>query len=80
MTNSTEKTVSTLSDQIDDLQTRLTFQEDALLTLSQQIALQDQELQTARQHIQLLNEKLNDLFYQLEQRAEGIVIERPPHY
>lgn len=70
----------TTAEQIADLQTRLTFQEDALQVMSGQMALQAQELQTARQQIQLLNQKLNELFYQLEQRSAAPADERPPHY
>lgn len=68
------------AEQIADLQTRLAFQEDALQEMSNQIALQAQELQMARQQIQLLNQKLNELFNQLDQRAAAPADERPPHY
>ncbi len=68
------------AEQIADLQTRLAFQEDALQEMSNQMALQAQELQMARQQIQLLNQKLNELFNQLDQRAAAPADERPPHY
>lgn len=76
MTNSIE----VLAVQVIDLQSRLAFQEDALQSLSSQMALQAQELQVARQHIQMLNQKLNDLFLQLEQKSAEPLQERPPHY
>jgi len=76
MTNSFE----TLEVQVIDLQSRLAFQEDALQALSGQMAVQAQELQLARQHIQMLNQKLNDLFLQLEQKSPDLLQERPPHY
>lgn len=76
MTNSIE----ILAVQVIDLQSRLAFQEDALQSLSGQMAMQAQELQLARQHIQMLNQKLNDLFLQLEQKLAEPLQERPPHY
>lgn len=79
MTNSTDSQAA-LAEQIVDLQSRLLFQEDALQEMSGQMALQAQELQVARQHIQLLNQKLTDLFFQLEQRGAAQTDERPPHY
>lgn len=79
MTNSTDSQAA-LAEQIVDLQSRLLFQEDALQEMSAQMALQAQELQVARQHIQLLNQKLTDLFFQLEQRGAAQTDERPPHY
>lgn len=76
MTNSIE----TLGNQVIDLQSRLAFQEDALQALNGQVALQARELQQAQQHIRLLNQKLNDLFQQLQQKAADPLQERPPHY
>lgn len=80
MTNSSEISSVELTEQIHDLQTRLAFQEDALQIMSEQMALQAQELLLAREQMQVLNKKINDLFYQLEQRAEAPPNERPPHY
>lgn len=80
MTNYSESGAANAAEQIADLQTRLEFQEDALRVMSGQMALQAQELQTARQQIQLLNQKLNELFNQLDQRGAAPADERPPHY
>lgn len=80
MTSYSDRGTVTAAEQIADLQTRLAFQEDALQVMSGQMALQAQELLTARQQIQLLNQKLNDLFHQLEQRGAAPADERPPHY
>lgn len=80
MTNSFDCGAMTDAEQIADLQTRLAFQEDALQEMSNQMALQAQELQMARQQIRLLNQKLNELFNQLDQRAAAPADERPPHY
>lgn len=68
------------AEQIADLQTRLAFQEDTLQVMSGQMALQAQELQTARQQIHILNQKLNELFNQVDQRSAAPADERPPHY
>lgn len=76
MTSSAES----LEAQVIDLQTRLAFQEDTLQTLSGQMAVQAQELQLARQQIRLLNQKLNELFLQLDPKAAQPLQERPPHY
>lgn len=65
--------------QIDDLQTRVAFQEDALQVLSDQIATHAEQLRLAREHIQLLNQKLNELSAQAESKT-GVAEARPPHY
>jgi uncharacterized coiled-coil protein SlyX len=62
-----------------DLQMRIAFQEDALLQMSQQMALQGDELKKAQGHIVLLNQKLNDLLTALDDQ-NPIVDQRPPHY
>jgi SlyX protein len=72
--------IEALSTQVIDLQSRLAFQEDALQTLSGQMAQQSQDLRLARQHIQLLNQKLNDLLRQPDPSAMDSLQERPPHY
>lgn len=65
--------------QIDDLQTRVAFQEDALQVLSEQIAAHAEQLRLAREHIQLLNQKLNELSAQAENETD-VAEARPPHY
>lgn len=65
--------------QIDDLQTRVAFQEDALQVLSDQIATHAEQLRLAREHIQLLNQKLNELSAQAESKT-GVAEAPPPHY
>jgi SlyX protein len=69
-----------IDDQIVELQTRLSFQEDAIQALNLQVAKQDQELQITQRQILLLNQKINDLFFQLEKQQPNGGIERPPHY
>lgn len=71
---------STLQAQIDDLQSRAAFQEEALQVMSEQIAKQAEELLLARDHIQLLNQKLNEFLAQADAKSSAPVDERPPHY
>ena len=66
--------------QIDDLQSRLAFQEDALQVMSGQMAEQANELLLAREHIQLLNQKLNELMAQMDVKSSEPLDECPPHY
>lgn len=66
--------------QIDDLQSRLAFQEDALQVMSAQVAGQADELLLAREHIRLLNHKLNELLAQVDAKASEPLDECPPHY
>lgn len=62
-----------------DVQMRLTFQEDTILQLSNQMAKQAEELHIAQGHIQLLNQKLNHLLATVDEQ-NPIVDQRPPHY
>lgn len=65
--------------QIDDLQTRVAFQEDVLQVLSDQIAAHAEQLRLAREHIQLLNQKLNESLAQAENKT-AVAEALPPHY
>jgi SlyX protein len=80
MTNYSETDIEHQAELIADLQMRLAFQEDTLQVMSGQMALQAQELHIAQQQIQLLNQKLNELFNQLDQRGAAPADEPPPHY
>lgn len=66
--------------QIEDLQSRVTFQEDTLQALDHRLAEQDLELQTLRAQMQILNKKLTELMSQLESQGGPPASERPPHY
>lgn len=70
---------SPIQAQIDDLQSRVAFQEETLQTMSDLVAGQAEELHLARQHIQLLNQKLNELL-QGDIKSSSQLDERPPHY
>lgn len=69
-----------MNDDIADLQLRVSFQDDAISRLSDQVALQDKELIEAKLHIKLLREKLTDLSHEMDQVAPSQKSERPPHY
>lgn len=62
---------------IEDLQSRLVFQEDAIDHLNKTIAQQDQAIELLRQQIQYLYGQLKQLS---EQRSEASQNEIPPHY
>lgn len=71
---------SSTQTQIDDLQSRIAFQEDALQIMSEQIAEQADDLRLAREHIHVLNQKLNEVLAQVDTRPSSQHNERPPHY
>lgn len=68
-----------MNQQVIDLQSRISHQEDSIQVMSLQLAKQADELKVAQKHIELLNNKLNDVMNVLEsqQMPDG---ERPPHY
>jgi SlyX protein len=63
-----------------DLEQRLAFQEDALLKLSDQLALQDRDLLNLRTEMRHLHDRLQDALFALEQQSKAAPTERPPHY
>ena len=63
---------------IEDLQSRLVFQEDAIDHLNKTIAQQDQAIELLRQQVQYLYGQVKQLSEQ--QRAESPQSEIPPHY
>lgn len=71
---------ASLQAQIDDLQTRVAFQEDAIQIMSEQLAVQAESLHFAREHIHLLNQKMNEILVQAEDNTGSAQNERPPHY
>lgn len=66
--------------QIDELQSRLAFQDDALQIMSEQIAGQADHLRLLQEHIRLLNQKLNELLAHGDAKSSASIDERPPHY
>ena len=69
-----------ITEQIADLQARVTFQEDTISKLSDHIAVQDKELIEAQRQIAMLREKLLDIMTEVDQLGPLKAQERPPHY
>jgi uncharacterized coiled-coil protein SlyX len=65
-----------LSDRIDVLETRLTFQDETIETLNQTITAQWQQIDALTRQIAALSQRLQEA----ETQAPGPVNERPPHY
>lgn len=59
-----------------DLQSRLSFQEDALSSLNEIVARQSTEIHNLQKQLQVLYKKIDDLKYDLEQDSST----PPPHY
>ena len=68
--------VKTLSERIDALETRLTFQDDTIETLNQTITAQWKQIDTLTRQIAALNARLQEA----EAQAPTPGNERPPHY
>jgi uncharacterized coiled-coil protein SlyX len=69
-----------MNNDIADLQERITFQDDVIAKLSDQIALHDRDLMDTKQQLRMLREKLLELSEDFEQIAPSNSGERPPHY
>lgn len=69
-----------MNEDIADLQLRLSFQDDTIIKLSDQIALQDKELTEMKLHIKYLREKCLDLSHEMDQVLPTQKTEKPPHY
>ena len=68
--------VKTLSDRIDVLETRLTFQDVTIETLNKTITAQWQKIDALTRQVAALSERLQEA----ETHAAGAVDEPPPHY
>lgn len=68
-----------LRQRVDELETRLAFQEDTLNTLDRVVAEQDQLISRQQLQLQLLAEKFKSMESRLDQ-PQAVVDERPPHY
>jgi SlyX protein len=66
----------TLSDRIDALETRLTFQDETIETLNKTITAQWQHIDALTRQVANLNERLQEA----ERHAPAIGNEPPPHY
>jgi uncharacterized coiled-coil protein SlyX len=68
--------VKTLSERIDALEMRLTYQDDAVETLNQTITAQWLKIDALTRQVAELRERLQEA----EGNATGPANERPPHY
>ncbi|MCK1423171.1 SlyX family protein [Bradyrhizobium sp. 180] len=68
--------IKTLSERIDALEMRLSYQDDTIETLNQTITAQWKQIDALTRHIAQLSERLQDA----EANAPGPANERPPHY
>ncbi len=67
-----------MSEEIEDLQARLAFQEDLINGLNIQVANQEQAMQMMQKQMQILYKKFSSLSEHLGDSDEGD--EPPPHY
>lgn len=65
---------------LEDLQSRLTFQEDTLTQLNRVVARQDEQIARLEQQLAALAGKYRGLRDALEEQSDTPVDERPPHY
>jgi SlyX protein len=68
--------LKTLSERIDVLETRLTFQDETIETLNKTITAQWQKIDALTRQLVHLSERLQEA----ETRAPGGANEPPPHY
>jgi SlyX protein len=67
---------TTLSDRIDALETRLTFQDETIETLNKAITAQWKQIDALTRQLTHLNERLQEA----ETHVPGAANEPPPHY
>ncbi|MEA2836318.1 MAG: SlyX protein [Bradyrhizobium sp.] len=67
---------TSLSDRIDVLETRLTFQDETIEMLNKTITAQWLRIDTLTRQVEALNERLREA----EANAPGAANEPPPHY
>ena len=68
--------IKSLSERIDMLETRLTYQDDTIETLNQTITAQWKHIDALTRQVAQLNERLQEA----EANAPGPSNEPPPHY
>ena len=68
--------IKTLSDRIDALETRLTFQDETIETLNKTITAQWQQIDALKRQVEALSERLQEA----ESHAPEPANEPPPHY
>jgi SlyX protein len=65
---------------VEELQSQLAFQEDALNQLDTALAGQQKDMQTLAHQFELLKERQKELAAQQEQAPASLEDEKPPHY
>ncbi|MCQ3829728.1 SlyX family protein [Microbulbifer elongatus] len=68
-----------LEARVDELETRLAFQEDTLTQLNDTIAQQDAQLRALVARLKEVSEKYQDLMFEMN-KGDKPGEERPPHY
>jgi len=76
MSDARTRSEKTLSERIDVLETRLTFQDETIETLNKTITAQWQQIDALTRQLATLSERLREA----EANAPGAANEPPPHY
>lgn len=71
--------IGRLNARVDELETRLAFQEDTLTQLNDVIAAQDAQLRALLGRVKDVAEKYRDLSYEMQKGGKP-EDEKPPHY
>jgi SlyX protein len=72
--------MTSLQDDMIDLQMRVAFQEDMLNQLNDMVAKQDADLLLLREQVRALAQRLEESLRQPSQESGNLLDERPPHY
>ncbi|RUO38908.1 SlyX protein [Aliidiomarina taiwanensis] len=75
-----DKQLQALVQRIDDLESKLAFQDDTIDALDKLVQAQSSELQTLHKYIRLLAEKIQPEEDAEESPPFNLIDERPPHY
>ncbi|WP_111640340.1 SlyX family protein [Marinimicrobium alkaliphilum] len=75
-----EKMTDALQAQIEDLQSRLVFQEELIHNLNDVVAGQDALLQKMQAQMRVLGKRFDDHLYSQDSGGAKPADERPPHY
>lgn len=74
-----EQKLAALSARVDELESRLAFQEDTLTQLNDVIAAQDANIRALVAALRELGDKYRDLSFEAQGGSKGAE-EKPPHY
>ncbi|SHE70153.1 SlyX protein [Microbulbifer donghaiensis] len=74
-----EQKLAALSARVDELESRLAFQEDTLAQLNDVIAAQDSQIRALAAALRELGEKYGDLSFEMQGGSKASD-EKPPHY